>query len=127
MAFSGDFASVLAKHTKSFNLIDTLSVGVDRIQRNFEPLQRQVETWRKTQITDETAKLIFYSTFIDGKLEAPRSLLPEVHRLYFEPQYPEFSARSLSNAFTSAFKKLDPVPQFKATAKLGGFLAQLPA
>jgi hypothetical protein len=109
MAFSGDFTPVLAKHTKSFNLIDTLSVGVDRIQRNFEPLQRQVELW--------------------SKLEAPRSLLPEVHRLYFEPQYPEFSARtmwSLSNAFTSAFKKLEPVPQFKATAKLGGFLAQLP-
>lgn len=33
----GDFTPVLAKHTKSFNLIDTLSVGVDRIQRNFEP------------------------------------------------------------------------------------------
>jgi hypothetical protein len=129
MAFSGDFTPVLAKHSKSFNLIDTLAVGVDRIQRNFEPLQRQVETWKKTQITDETAKLIFYSAFIDCKLEAPRGLLPEVHRLYFEPQYPEFSARtmwSLSNAFTSAFKKLDPVPQFKATAKLGGFLAQLP-
>jgi hypothetical protein len=29
---------------------------------------------------------------------------------------------SLSNAFTSAFKKLYPVPQFKATAKLGEFL-----
>jgi len=118
----------LAKHTKSFNLVDTPSVGMDRIQRNFEPLQ--VEPWRKTQITDETAKLIFYSAFIDGKLEAPRSLLPEVHRLYFEPQYPQFSARtmwSLSNAFTSAFKQLDPVPQFKATAKLGGFLAQLAA
>jgi len=44
--------------------------------------------------------------------------------MYFEPQYPEFSPRtmwSLSNAFTSAFKNLDPVPQFKATAKLGGF------
>jgi hypothetical protein len=84
----------------------------------------------QTQIYDERAKLIFYSAFIDGKLEAPRSLLPEVHRLYFEPQYPEFSARtmwSLSNAFTSAFKKLDPVPQFKATAKLGGFLARWPA
>jgi hypothetical protein len=87
---SGDFTPVLAKHTKSFNLVDTLSVGVDRIQRNFEPLQRQVETWRKTQITDATAKLIFYTAFIDGKLEAPRSLLPEVHRLYFEPEYPEF-------------------------------------
>jgi hypothetical protein len=67
------FTPVLAKHTKSFNLVDTLSIGVDRIQRNFEPLQRQVETWRKTQITDDTAKLIFYSAFIDGKLEAPRS------------------------------------------------------
>jgi hypothetical protein len=87
-----------------------------------------VDTWRNTQITDEAAKLIFYRAFVDGQLEAPRSLLPEVHRLYFEPQYPEFSARtmwSLSNAFTSAFKKLDPIPQFKATAKLGGFLAQL--
>ena len=47
-----------------------------------------------------------------------------------EPQYPDFSARtmwSLSNAFTSAFKKLDPIPQFKATAKLGEFLGSLPA
>jgi hypothetical protein len=26
------------------------------------------------------------------------------------------------NAFTSAFKALDPIPQFKATAKLGAFL-----
>ena len=124
------FTPVLAKHSKSFNLIDTLSVGVDRIQRNFEPMQRQVESWRQTQISDAQAKLIFYSAFVDGKLDAPKSLLPEVHRMYFEPQYPEFSSRtmwSLSNAFTSAFKKLDPVPQFKATAKLGEFLSELPA
>lgn len=33
---------------------------------------------------------------------------------------------SLSNAFTSAFKELDPVPRFKATASLGGFLAPRP-
>lgn len=39
----GAFTPVLAKHTKSFNLIDTLAVGVERIQRNFEPMQRQVE------------------------------------------------------------------------------------
>ena len=125
MAFSGDFTPVLAKHSKSFNLVDTLSVGVDSIQRNFEPMQRQVESWRQTQITDAQAKLIFYSAFVEGNLDAPKSLLPEVHRLYFEPQYPEFSQRtmwSLSNAFTSAFKELDPIPQFKATAKLGEFL-----
>jgi hypothetical protein len=34
---------------------------------------------------------------------------------------------SLSNVFTSTFKKLDPIPQFKATVKLGEFLNQLPA
>jgi hypothetical protein len=116
MAFSGDFTPVLAKHSKSFNLINTLAVGVDRIQRNFEPLQRQLETWRQTQITDDRAKLILYQAFVEGELEAPRSLLPDVHRLYFDPQYQEFSARtlwSLSNAFTSAFKTLDPIPQFK--------------
>src|SRR6266567_1933349 len=125
MAFPGDFTPVLAKHSKSFNLIDTLAAGVDRIQRNFEPMQRQVEHWRQAQITDERAKLILYSAFVDRELEAPRSLLPDVHRLYFLPEYPEFSPRtmwSLSNAFTSAFKKLDPIPQYKATAKLGEFL-----
>jgi hypothetical protein len=126
----GVFTPVLAKHSKIFNLIDTLGVGVDRIQRNFEPMQRQVEHWRQAQITDERAKLILYAAFVDGKLDAPRSLLQEVDRLYFEPQYEEFSGRtmwSLSNAFTSAFKKLDPVPQFKATAKLDEFLTRLPA
>jgi len=130
MAFAGDFTPVLAKHSKSFSLIDCVSMGVDKMQRNFAPMQRQVEHWRQTQITDERAKLIFYSAFVDGKLDAPKSLLPEVHRLYFEPQYDEFSPRtmwSLSNAFTSAFKGLDPIPQFKATAKLGEFLALLPA
>ena len=29
---------MLAKHSKSFSLIDRVSVGVDRIQRNFEPI-----------------------------------------------------------------------------------------
>lgn len=86
---------MLAKHTESFKLIETLSVGVNRIQRNFEPLQRQVELWRNTQATDERAKLIFYSALIDGALDAPRSLLPEVHWLYFEPEYPEFSSRTM--------------------------------
>jgi hypothetical protein len=48
-----------------------------------------------------------------------------VHEPYFNPQHAEFEPRtkwSLSNAFASAFKELDPIPQFKATAKLGEFL-----
>ena len=66
-----------------------------------------------------------YEAFIEGKLEAPKHLARTVHDLYFEPKYEEFRPRtiwSLSNVFTSAFKDLDPIPQFKATAKLGEFL-----
>jgi hypothetical protein len=41
MVFSGVFPPVLAKHSKSFSLIDCLSVGVDRMQGNFEPMRKQ--------------------------------------------------------------------------------------
>ena len=119
------FTPVLAKHSKSFNLIDTLAVGVDRIQRNFEPMRYQVEAWQRSELTDVTAKIAIYEAFVEGKLEAPKHLARTVHDLYFEPKYEEFQSRtiwSLSNAFTSAFKKLDPISQFRATAKLGEFL-----
>jgi len=74
--------------------------------------------------------LTIYRAFIEGELEAPKYLARRVHELYFNPQHQEFQPRtiwSLSNAFTSALKELDPIPQFKATAKLGEFLNQLPA
>jgi hypothetical protein len=125
LAFSGDFTPVLAKHSKHFNLIDSLAVGVERMQRNFEPMTRQVEQWRGAQISDTDAKLLIYQAFVEEQLEAPKHLAREVHRHYFEPEYPEFAPRtkwSLSNAFTSAFKILEPIPSFKATARLGAFL-----
>ncbi len=122
---SGVFTTVLAKHSKQFSLIDCISVGVDRMQRNFEPMRKQVEAWQKSELTDVTAKVVIYEAFVEGRLEAPKHLVRTVHDLYFEPKYEEFRPRtiwSLSNAFTSAFKELDPVPQFKATAKLREFL-----
>jgi len=116
---------VLAKHSKSFSLIDCISVGVDRMQRNFEPMNEQVEAWQGRELTDVTAKLVIYEAFLEGKLEAPKHLARTVHDLYFDTKYEEFRPRtiwSLSNAFRSAFKELDPIPQFKATGKLGEFL-----
>jgi len=125
MAFSGDFQPVLAKHSKKFSLQNALSIGVDEMQRNFEPMRRQVENWKESQLTDTAAKLTIYRAFIESNLEVPRHLAKPVHDLYFRPTHPEFEPRtlwSLSNAFTSAFKTLEPIPQFKATAKLAGFL-----
>ncbi len=125
LAFQGDYTPVLAKHTKNFGLLDSISIGVDRMQRNFEPMRRQVEAWRARQLSDEAAKLIIYRAFIEGELEVPRHLVRIVHNYYFDPQHEEFAPRtmwSLSNAFTSAFKELQAIPQFRATAKLGVFL-----
>lgn len=116
---------MLAKHSKSFSLIDCIAVGVDRMRLNFDLMRKQVEAWQRFELTDVTAKVVIYEAFVERKLEAPKHLARTVHDLYFEPKYEDFRSRtiwSLSNAFTSAFKELEPIPQFKATAKLGEFL-----
>src|ERR1044071_5998537 len=56
MAFVGDYKPLLAKHSKHFDLTESLSVGVDKIQRNFEPLAKQVGAWREHPLEDMQAK-----------------------------------------------------------------------
>jgi len=71
--------------------------------------------------------LIIYRAFID-ELDAPKHVARRVHELYFSPEHENFQPRtmwSLSNAFTSAFKELDPIPQFKVTAKLRPYLERV--
>jgi hypothetical protein len=71
----------------------------------------------------QKSRAIDYSNWRNGV--PTKHLTRRVHDLYFNPQHEEFEPRttwSLSNAFTSAFKERDSIPQFKATAKLGGFL-----
>ncbi len=74
MAFQGDFTPVLAKHSKHFSLVDAIALGVERMQRNFDPMRKQVEAWRGAQITDEFAKLTIYRAFIEGELGVPTAL-----------------------------------------------------
>ncbi|PYX77038.1 MAG: hypothetical protein DMG78_00020 [Acidobacteria bacterium] len=122
---SGVFTPVLAKHSKSFSLIDCISVGVDRMQRNFEPMRKQVEAWQRSELTDLTAKVVIYEAFVEGRLEAPKHLRAPCMTCTSSRSTRNSRPRtiwSLSNAFTSAFKELEPIPQFKATAKLGEFL-----
>src|ERR1051326_6922871 len=80
----------------------------------------QVNAWKGYELPDASAKLIIYRAFIEGGLEVPKHLADDVHRHYFDPQYDEFRPRtmwSFSNAFTSAFKELDPIPRIRATAQ----------
>ena len=129
MAFSGDFTPMFHKHTRSLELKDAISIAVDRIHRGFEPLKTQVEAMHEQNLLDEEVKLIIYQAFLDRKVRGlPRHLLPQVHDLYFKPEHESFVPRnlwSLSNAFTSAFKKLAPVKQFEVTARLGAYLTEI--
>lgn len=127
MAFKGDFTPVLAKHSRRLDLEEVIALGVDRMQRGFTPLKRQIDEWQQREITSERAKLLIYDAFVDRALPLPKHLLSVVHRHYFRPGYEAFAPRtlwSLSNAFTSAFKGLKPVRQFQATAKLGEFMTR---
>src|SRR3989442_1385848 len=60
MAFHGDFTPVLAKHTKRFSLVDAVSIGVDRMQRQFESIQRQVSNLRRKHVGDGVGKIVLY-------------------------------------------------------------------
>jgi hypothetical protein len=58
-----------ANTTKSFSLIDCVSVGVDRMQRTFEPRRKQAQAWQRSELTDVPAKLIISEAFVEGKLD----------------------------------------------------------
>lgn len=128
MAFHGDFQTVTRKHSKGLVLEDVLAVAVDRMQRHFDPMLRRVDAWRGYELADAAAKLVIYRAFIEGALPVAKHLAKDVHTRYFEPEHEEFKPRtfwSLSNAFTSAFKELDPLPRFRATAALAPFLGEV--
>jgi len=99
-----------------------------------EPLESVVppklRSWR-FKASDKLIAWLEAATFMSTKKQskstgracwrqAPRNRTRRIRAKYeeFRPQ----TIWSLSNAFTSAFKELDPIPQFKATAKLGEFL-----
>jgi hypothetical protein len=51
------------------------------MQRNFEPMRKQVETWLRSELMDVTAKVVIYEAFVEGNLEAPKHLARTVHDL----------------------------------------------
>jgi hypothetical protein len=123
---TGDFQPMLAKHSKNFNLLDALSVAVDRIQRNIGEVSDQIGRKKVTLLSADDARSLIYQGFLEQKF--PISLLRAVHKEYFiKPSFEEFVGNNLwtlENAFTTTFKKLKPVQQFEAAAKLGKFLSQ---
>src|SRR5260370_26528133 len=79
------FTPVLAKHSKSFSLVDCLSVGVDRMQRSFEPMRKQGEAWQRSELTDLAPKAVIYAASVAGRLDAPHHLPRHAHDLSVHP------------------------------------------
>ena len=52
------------------------------MQRNFEPMRKQVDAWQRSELTDVSAKVVIYEAFVEGKLEAPKHLARTIHDLY---------------------------------------------
>lgn len=130
LAFRGEFFAVAKRHSKKLldNFPDTVAIGVDRVQRHFQPMQDQINVWKNHELPDVSAKEVIYRAFIEEGVDAPKHLARTVHNHYFEPTIPDFEPRnlwSLQNAFTSAFKELEAIPQYRATASLGEFFGEL--
>lgn len=128
LAFHGDFSPVTRKHTKNFDYVEVVGGAVDKMQRHFQPMRRQIDAWRGFELPDIRAKAVIYEAFIEQRLDVPKHLARLVHQNYFEPTLDDFKPRtmwSLSNAFTSALGTLDPVPQMQYTARLAPFLASV--
>lgn len=127
LAFHGAFAAITRKkHSKNLDLDEVVGIGVDRVQRHFQKTLLDVNAWRGFELSDIRAKSIICDAFIGRGIDAPQHLGKLVHRNYFTPNLPDFDPRnmwSLSNAFTSAFKELEPVRRMEATASLQPFLA----
>lgn len=123
---TGDFKPLLAKHSKNFNLIEGLSIALDKIHRGIGEVNQGIERKKISFLTEEKAMQLIYNAFMVKKL--PMSLMRSVHQEYFvKPSFEEFSEKnvwSLENSFTTALKKLKPMQQFEATAKLGNIISQ---
>jgi hypothetical protein len=56
------------------------------MQRNIEPMRKQVDAWQRCEVTEVTAKGIIYEAFVEGKLEAPKHLARTRMIFNFEAQ-----------------------------------------
>ena len=68
---AGVFTPVLAKHSKSFSVIDCISVGLDRMQRNFEPMRKQVAAEKAPGLTAGMSRFEFNRSLVGSIRSGP--------------------------------------------------------
>jgi len=76
LVICGAFTPVLAKHAKHLSLVDSLSAGVGRRHRNFDPMREQVITLFFGKIDHDNLRVLTQAVEHDlfpvaGDVEAP--------------------------------------------------------
>ena len=113
-----------SKHSKSFPLLDCISVGVHRFIEATE-LRARSKRGRKVNSPVSPRRWSFTQLLRKANWKRQTTLPAPCMTCTSMSRCEEFRPRtiwSISNSFTSTFKELEPIPQFKATAKLGEFL-----
>jgi Domain of unknown function (DUF932) len=118
LLMAGSSIIIKRKHTKGLNLPDELTRGLDKYQDSMYALNRQIEKWRGTPLTDDEAKALMMDMFKTGTL--PLKLFHPITSDAFKDEL--ITLWSIHNSATSAFKSLPPSTQFTYTMKLGRYL-----
>jgi len=124
LAFHGDFSPVTRKHTKNFDYVEVIGGAVDKMQRHFEPMRRQIDAWQGYEAARHQGQGVIYEAFIDSAWTCP-STSPAGHQNYFEPTLDDFRPARCGACPTPSRRPWHPrpCPQMQYTAKLAPFLA----
>ena len=120
LCLNGDFVALERRHTSGLNLIEELTVAVDKFEEHYVTLKTEVANLKQKELTDGEAKTIIHDIFVKDVL--PVRLFPVVSKEYFNPRHSEFAPRtawSLHNSFTEAVKSMPLTTRLVATSHVG--------
>jgi hypothetical protein len=112
------------RHTSKLDLGEEMDRAMYRYMQGYRRFLDDIQILHDTPLEDRRVKQLIYDIFASQIV--PVRLFPLVSKLFtnvrLENQVP-VTAWWLLNAFTAQIKKLAPAPAFKATARLGKFMA----
>lgn len=124
MAFSGDTVMMKRRHTSGLNLMDELTIALDKYEQHYSSLKSEIDRLRALGMSDLDAKGMIHDVFAQGIM--PSRFLPVVSAEYFadedKQRHQDFAPRtgwSLLNAFTEVAKQMPLTTRIKATQLVG--------
>jgi Domain of unknown function (DUF932) len=122
LVLSGDFVALQRKHTSGLDLVEEVSIAVEKYAAHYVSLTQHVAKMKLIDLSDVAAKAMMFDAFQQKIF--PTRMLESVAKNYFEPPHEEFAPRtawSLHNAFTESAKELPLNVRMRATQELGTF------